>query len=272
MQETFHHEIIPMDLPGSQPYAALYTYFLGTSPEMDKGPVPCVIVCPGGGYEFTSDREAEIIAYQFMAKGISTCVLRYSVKPAVYPTALLELAKSVLTVKKIGPRYGVDPDRIFTIGFSAGGHLVASFGNFWTRPFISEALGCQSPDLKIRGQMLGYPVITSGPYAHVGSFKALLGDRYQELKDSMSLENSVSKTTPPTFIWATQSDDAVPVQNSLMFVDALEKAGVICEFHMYPFGVHGLSLGTANVAVRPDMEVPHIQGWIRQAAEFIDLV
>lgn len=272
MQDAFHHEIIPLTLPGSQPYAALYTYFLGTSPEMKIGPQPCVIVCPGGGYEFTSDREAEVIAYQFMAKGISACVLRYSVKPAVYPTALLELAQSVLLVKKLGPKYGIDPDRIFTIGFSAGGHLCASFGNFWTRPFIADALGCQSTDLKIRGQMLGYPVITSGPYAHQGSFKALLGDRYQELKASMSLENSVSKDTPPTFIWATQTDDAVPVRNSLMFVDALEKAGVTCEFHMYPFGVHGLSLGTAKVAMRPEMEIPHIQGWIDRAIEFIDLV
>ena len=196
----------------------MYTYFLDLSPEVPIDRRPTVIVCPGGGYAFTSDREAEPIAMRLNAAGMNAVVMRYSVAPAHFPTALLEVASAVRYVRETGVQYGCDPDRVFLIGFSAGGHLAASYGNFWSRPFVAEALGCDAELLRPNGQVLSYPVITAGPYAHRGSFECLLGDRCEAEKESVSLEYSVTRETPPTFIWHTQPDDCVPVENALLFV------------------------------------------------------
>lgn len=266
------HEKVSLSLPGSEDYAALYTYFTNVSNEIPVGPLPTVIVCPGGGYQFTSDREAEPLALRFNAYGINAVVLRYSVKPAVFPTALLELAKTVEYVKTEGVKYGCDPDRIFTMGFSAGGHLAASYGDFWNRPFVAETIGCDPELLRIRGQLLCYPVISSGPKAHHGSIINLLGDAYDEKKDDMSLENFVTSDTPATFIWTTQDDDAVPAENSIYYVNALQKAGVKCEFHMYLSGPHGLSLADRTCSAPERMRSAHVAKWITDCIEFIDLV
>lgn len=264
-----HYETHKLSLPGSADYARFTTYFLEVSKEIPCGLRPTVIVCPGGGYGMTSDREAEPIALSYSAAGINTVVVRYSVAPARFPTALLELATVVRYVREHGPEFGCDPNRIFVTGFSAGGHLAASYGNFWSRSFIAETLGCDSEVLRPNGQILCYPVITSGEYAHHGSFKNLLGDDYEAEKANHSLENFVSSDTPPTFIWHTQSDNAVPIENSIFLLNALQKNGIKTEFHMYPEGVHGLSLCNEITGQRPEMIVPHAAGWIDLAIEFV---
>ena len=165
------HEKIELHVPGSADYAAMYTYFLDLSKEVPIEKRPTVIVCPGGAYAFTSDREAEPIAMRFNAIGMNAVVVRYSVAPARFPTALLEVATAVKYVREEGIKYGCDPEKVFTIGFSAGGHLAASYGNFWSRPFVAEAMNCPSELLRPNGQILSYPVITSGPFAHHDSIK-----------------------------------------------------------------------------------------------------
>ena len=217
------HEKIELHVPGSADYAAMYTYFLDLSKEVPIEKRPTVIVCPGGAYAFTSDREAEPIAMRFNAIGMNAVVVRYSVAPARFPTALLEVATAVKYVREEGVKYGCDPEKVFTIGFSAGGHLAASYGNFWSRPFVAEAMNCPSELLRPNGQILSYPVITSGPFAHHDSIKNLLGEQYELEKANQSLENFVTKDTPPTFVWHTQPDDCVPVENALMLVSALQK-------------------------------------------------
>lgn len=264
-----HYETMPLSLPGSQSYARLTTYFLDLSPEIPIEKRPTVVICPGGGYAMTSDREAEPIALAYNAAGINAVIVRYSVAPARYPTALLELAAAVRYVREQGPAFGCDPERILVSGFSAGGHLAASYGNFWNRPFIAQTLGCSSDVLRPNGQILCYPVITSGLYAHHGSIHNLLDDRYEEDKDSQSLENFVTQDTPPTFIWHTQSDDAVPVENAIFLLNALQKAGVRTEFHMYPDGPHGISLCNSLTSSNDTQNVPHVAGWIHLATDFV---
>ena len=161
-----HYETHKLSLPGSADYARFTTYFLEVSKEIPCGLRPTVVVCPGGGYGMTSDREAEPIALAYNAAGINTVVVRYSVAPARFPTALLEVATVVRYVREHGPEFGCDPNRIFVTGFSAGGHLTASYGNFWSRPFVAETLGCDPEVLRPNGQILCYPVITCGEYAH----------------------------------------------------------------------------------------------------------
>ena len=239
------HETFPIQVEGSLPDTRLVTYILDYADNIKIDKRPLVLLCPGGGYQYTSEREAEIFAMQFLAMGYHAAVLRYSCAPARYPVALTELAASVLLIRENAEKWHVNPNQIIVQGCSAGGHLAASLGVFWQENFLAEALGLQAEQkelLRPDGMILCYPVITSGEFAHRGSFENLLGEHEAELAAKMSLENQVTDKTPPAFIWHTFTDGSVPVENSLMFVSALRRAGVSTEFHMYPCGGHGLGL------------------------------
>jgi acetyl esterase/lipase len=264
------HEIIDIHTENSE--AKLYTYILNNSPEIDSSRIrPVIIICPGGGYEFTSDREAEPIAIQLNALGFHACVLRYSVRPATFPTALLELSQAVSLLRKRAGKWPIDPNKIIVAGFSAGGHLAASLGVFWNQSFLSERLGISNEEMKPNGLLLSYPVITSGPHAHQGSFVALLGENHPELLQEVSLENYVTSETPPTFLWHTFTDAAVPVENSFFFANSLLKNHVSLEMHIFPKGIHGLSLGTEETrAVNyPGTVQPEVANWIEMAGRWI---
>lgn len=264
------HEII--DIRTENSAAKLYTYILNNSPEIDSNRKrPTIIICPGGGYEFTSDREAEPIAIKMNAMGFNACVLRYSVRPATFPTALLELSIAVALIRKNAEQWHVDKNKIIVAGFSAGGHLAASLGVFWNRSFLSEMLGISNEEIKPNGILLSYPVITSGQFAHKGSFAALLGENYDLLLNEVSLEKQVSEHTPPTFLWHTFTDELVPVENSLMFANSLLKNKVSLEMHIYPKGAHGLSLGTEETKGYDNVLTlqPEVANWIEMAGRWI---
>lgn len=233
--------------------AKLYLYLLDKSPELGMGDKrPLIFICPGGGYAMTSDREAEMIAMQFLAAGFHAAVLRYSVAPARYPTALLQVASSFKFLRENAEELHIDPDKIVIEGASAGGHLAASYSVFWKKKsFLAEALGTTAEMLKPNGLMLSYPVITSGEKSHHDSMRNLLGDRYEELVEEMSLENQVDENTPPTFLWHTAEDNAVPVENSVLFFSALHAHNIPAELHIYPFGPHGLGLAN-ELTASPD--------------------
>ncbi|MFR4257215.1 MAG: alpha/beta hydrolase family protein [Hominenteromicrobium sp.] len=133
---------------------------------------------------------------------------------------------------------------------------------------------CGGYELPVRasapnGQILSYPVITSGSFAHHDSIKNLLGEQYELEKANQSLENFVTKDTPPTFVWHTQPDDCVPVENALMLVSALQKNGIKTEFHMFPEGGHGLSLCNEVTSNSDAQFLPHVGKWFDLAAEFL---
>lgn len=241
------HETYSIQVEGSLPDARLITYLQDGSDSMAIKTRPLVLICPGGGYGYTSDREAEPIALAFLAMGYHAAVLRYSCAPAKYPTALLELAASILMIRENASKWQVDPDKIIVEGCSAGGHLAACLGMFWDEDFLAEAMGLGTGEHKLlqpNGMILCYPVITSGEFAHRGSFQNLLGDREAELSAKLSLENQVSEKTPQAFIWGTFADQSVPMENSLLLVSAMRRAGIPVEYHLYPKGGHGLALAT----------------------------
>jgi len=231
-----------------------------------------IIVCPGGGYSMTSDREAEPVALRFLSEGFNVIVLRYSVAPNKFPSALLELATTVDYVRKMSELWNVDNDKIIVCGFSAGGHLAGSLGVLWNRDFISETLGVNKIELKPNAMILSYPVITNGEFSHKGSFDCLLGENAsEEEREELSLEKLVSKDTPQTFLWHTFDDGAVPVQNSLRFANSLKENNVPFELHIYPTGVHGLSL-CEEVTARKDEAnhiSPHVGTWFKLAVEWL---
>lgn len=227
---------------GSKDYAALSLYLLEDSKELLMKKRPIVLICPGGGYEMTSDREAEPVAMQFLSMGYHAAVLRYSVAPAIFPTALEELAASVGLIREHAKEWNIAENQVVVAGFSAGGHLAASYGMFWSKPWVNKEAGRALEEYCPNAMILGYPVITSGEYAHVGSFQNLLGEDYEEKKEALSLENCVNDQMPRTFVWHTYEDDCVKVQNSLLLVNELVKQKIPTEFHMFEKGGHGLSL------------------------------
>ncbi len=252
--------------------AVLHTYFLDASPELRCGERrPCVVICPGGGYEYTSDREAEPIALAFAARGLHACVLRYPCAPARFPAALCALAQAVAWVRAHAGENHVDPAGVSVCGFSAGGHLAGSLGVFWNEPFLARETGL-SPDVMRPDKMvLGYPVITGGEFAHKGSFDNLLGEDADEARRAaVSLEKCVSAQTPPAFLWHTYTDPAVPVENTLLMAGALRRAGVPFELHIYSIGTHGLALASPLTANMQGYGVqPECTGWVELAASWL---
>ena len=231
-----------------------------------------IIICPGGGYEFTSDREAEPIALKFVAQGFNAVVIRYSIAPVRYPTALLELAETVRYVREKEKEWNVDTEKVIVCGFSAGGHLAGSLGVLWNNEIIEKYLDIKNEEVKPNAMILCYPVISSGEFAHKGSFDSLLGEKEAEIsRENLSLEKLVSIETPKTFLWHTFDDGTVPVQNSLLFSNALASNKVQFELHIYPSGVHGLGLCEEITAMngRSEHINCHIASWFNLACQWI---
>lgn len=245
-----HYQELDIQAGTLPSHGRLVLYLHGESPEMPVMKRPIVLICPGGGYGMTSDREADPIALKFLGAGFHAAVLRYSVAPVRFPAALLELAAAVSLLRRNATGWNIDPEKIAVAGFSAGGHLAASLGVFWNQHFLQVQSGLSPEEMRPNGLLLGYPVITSGPLGHDWSMENLLGDASHDsrLRNLVSLEDQVTDSVPQTFLWHTASDDVVPVENSLLFFQALRKAGVPVGLHIYPEGPHGLALASPETA------------------------
>ncbi|MGD1822861.1 MAG: alpha/beta hydrolase [Pleomorphochaeta sp.] len=205
-----------------------------------------MVVVAGGGYEKVSPREKDPVALYYFAKGMNTFILEYSInEEAGDLNPLLELSDALVQIRNRAEVFYVNPTEIAVIGFSAGAHLAASLSTLYNHPKIKELTnidnGLNSPDATI----LCYPVITMKEFAHEGS-KMRVTKNNNELIELLSLENQVTKDVPPTFIWHTQDDEAVNINNSLLYVNALIQNNVECEYHMFPNGEHGLSMCTTE--------------------------
>lgn len=251
--------------------AKLTAYLLDPVSAAPERKRPMAIVVPGGGYERCSNREGEPVAMQFLAMGCHAAVLNYSVSPNRFPVALRELALAIAVVREHAREWYVEEHSVLLCGFSAGGHLACSAGVFWNRPVAFEAIGRTAGQVRPDGLILGYPVITSGAYAHKGSFTMLLGEGAQPgVREAVSLEKQVSGHMPPVFLWHTVTDDTVPVENSLLLAAAMQKHKVNFEMHLYPSGCHGLSLATQETGGDRGYQIePCCQSWISLVKSWI---
>lgn len=243
--------------------AKLTGYVLDNTPEIDENRVrPAVIICPGGGYKIVSEREGEPIAIQLLAMGVHAFVLDYSVMPIHHPAQLAELASAVKLIRENAAEWHVDPDKIIVMGTSAGGHLAGMLATMWNSKTLTD-LGYDPQQIKPNGLIMGYSVVTADKeFGHQGSFDHLLGeDADQAEREKLSLQKLVSKDTPMSFIWTTDEDTVVPMENSLMMVEALRKNNVNVEFHVFPHGQHGHSLATAETAKTDAQIVKDLQIW-----------
>lgn len=229
---------------------------------------PCVVVVPGGGYSSVSSREGEGVAAQFLARGYQVAILTYSVvgQGAKYPDQLIQLGCAVDYLKKHAKELYINPDEVFVVGFSAGGHLTANLAVEYAAvpSYAGIALDCKPTAVG-----LCYPVITNDTVYH-GTHNNLLNgytdEEKAELLKRLNLDKEVTEDTVPAYIWATATDNVVPAVNSLRFATALAEKGVPYELHIYPAGVHGLSTGDDEVS--PHSEEKKYIAWIADCAEF----
>ena len=235
-----------------------------------------MLVIPGGGYHHVcSDREGEQIAIAYAARGFNSFVLTYRVAEPedTYPAQLIDACRAVLHIKANADKYFINPERIFAVGFSAGGHLAGSLGVLVKDKEILDTLGASACDLKIRGMVLGYPVVSALTETHFGSFERLAGkphtDISEELKKKLSLEEHVDENSPPAFIWHTAEDKVVPIKGSLMLSEKYAKCNVPMSLHIYPYGGHGLALADGFSNKNVENAQPLAAHWLDDSIDFI---
>lgn len=220
--------------------------YLINSGSHDEIPRPAVIVAPGGGYGGRADHEGEPIALWLNSIGFSAFVLNYRVNPYKHPIPLLDAQRGIRLVRFRSAEWGVDPDRIGMLGFSAGGHLTGCLGtlgniDLFPKHYMRDEI--DGLDAVPNWLVLSYPVISMGSIGHDGCRKNLLGKGPSDnLLRLLSVERNISENTPPTFIWTTEEDKGVLPENSRVFARNLNEAGVEVELQVFPTGGHGLGL------------------------------
>lgn len=208
-----------------------------------------IVVCPGGGYAKLAPHEGRDYGLWLNELGIGAFVLKYRLAPDGYrhPSMLQDAARALRTVRARAAEWNVDHGRVGIMGSSAGGHLASTLLTHWDEgdAKATDPIERQSsrPDLGV----LCYPVISFSQFSHAGSRKNLIGDSPpKDLVDLLSNEKQVDRRTPPTFLWHTVEDPVVPVENSVLFAQALRHAGVPFALHLYERGRHGLGLALAQ--------------------------
>ncbi len=233
-------------------------------PAKDKATGAAVVICPGGGYSGLSMvNEGSEIAEAFNKIGVTAFILKYRmpsdsvmVDKTIGP--LQDAQRAIQLVRQRATEWGIDTARVGIIGFSAGGHLASTAATHFDKEVIENK---KHISLRPSFAVLVYPVITFGQWAHVGSKENLIGKNApQALVDLYSNEKQVTPNTPPTFLVHAQDDGLVPVQNSLMFYDAMLKNKVKGEIHIYQSGGHGF--GLHNKETKDD--------WFNSLAKWMD--
>lgn len=236
---------VPLAAEGDRDHLPTITPYF---PSAWKANHRAVIIFPGGGYYGLAEHEGKGYAEYFADRGYCCFVVKYRLGSEGYhhPAELSDGARAVRLVRSEAVNLGIRPDRIGVIGSSAGGHLAATVCNMHGEGLKSPAEEVTAdvssrPDFAI----LCYAVITSdSKYWNKGSFVNLLGgvDVSGEDCRELSQELNVTAQTPPTFLWHTMQDSGVPCENSLLYAQALRKAGVPFELHIYEKGPHGIGL------------------------------
>ena len=236
-------------------------------------PRDAVLVLPGGAYSGVSWREGVYTGLALAGNGVNAFVLTYSVGDhAIYPRQLLDAAMALRYIKDNAERYHIDPERVFALGYSAGGHLLGTLTTQYG--FAEKALGVPKDSLKIRGAIFCYPVITASDNTHVRSFENLLKKPFDKMTDgereALSIEKCITPETPPAFIWHTAGDVGVPINGSLSLARAYYDAGIPVEAHVYPYGPHGIALGTEWTSDGREAFVQdRAQAWLGEALKWM---
>ena len=238
-------------------------------PEQATG--TAVVVCPGGGYgHLAMDHEGRQVARWLNGHGVAAFVLKYRLGPRYrHPVMLQDVQRALRYVRAEAGRFGVEPGRIGVWGFSAGGHLASTAATHFDAGDPQAADPLDRPSSRPDFAILAYPVITMDTaFTHAGSRRNLLGETPDPaLVTLLSNERQVTPETPPTFLFHTSDDGAVPVENSIRFYEALRTSGVPAELHVYEHGRHGVGLAFYDpiLSTWPDRLADWLgfHGWLR---------
>lgn len=226
---------IPLDKNDTEAYLECYASY-----QLGEYKRKAILVIPGGGYGGVSPREAEPVAMAFMPYGYNAFVLHYSCRTYPFPRQLIQASIAMKHIKDNAEEYGIDPENVFVVGFSAGGHLAGSLATMWDNEEIYKELSIPKGYNKPKGAMLIYPVISD----HLGSFQNLL------LKENLteddiknhSIDAFANENASPMFIFHTSNDSVVNVKNSLDLASKLAEQNIKYEMHIFPDAEHGGSL------------------------------
>ena len=244
--------------------------YFGNDDRSEK--VDAMLVIPGGGYGCVcSDREGYPIAQAYLMQAVNAFVLHYStgdqIKNPLDP--LYQASLAMIHIRENAEEYNINPERVFCVGFSAGGHLSGSLATLWNRADLKNLLGEKAGMNRPTGAILCYPVTLGSSGAGCAmTFKNLLKDDYANpmILDSFSLEMNVGAHSAPVFILQTFDDELVPLENALKLGEAYGNANIPFEMHIYPHGPHGMAL--ANKVTWCGREAwidPAIAKWIENS-------
>lgn len=222
---------------------------------------PAIVIYPGGGYAMRAPHEGVDIAERFNRFGFQSFVVQYRVAPYRFPAPQQDAFRGIKLVRANAERWHVLTSQVVTCGFSAGGHLCSCTGTMFDNIDASAGDAADAQSQRPDALILCYPVISfSREFGHRGSGENLLGDRLEELEDTLSTDKLISSDTPPSFLWHTAEDQAVPVANSLRYAEAMQRLGKPWGLHVFPAGHHGLGLA-------PDWK--DISRWPELARDFL---
>lgn len=254
--QLWDHEI-PAFCPDAETPNQMVLYLIN-----DQQTRPCIVIYPGGGYGEIAPHEGKPIAKFFNEAGFHAVVVNYRVAPNRFPAPLADAQRAIRLVRAHANEWNIDPQKIITCGFSAGGHLCAStilYDDVYSNLYHADEIDSYSciPN----GAILCYPVISvESDYGHIGSGQRLLGERYELEKKEFSLSQYIKESTPPVFLWHTSDDAVVNVKNSLIFGEHLRDNGIPFELHVFPHGHHGLGLSP---------KIPEVAQWTKLAVDWI---
>lgn len=235
-EQTVDTRVSNVHVPTLTPYPAPADHATGAA----------IVICPGGGYgRLAWGHEGIDVARRLNAMGVSAFILKYRMVEYGHPAPLRDALRAIRMLRSRAAEFSIAPDRIGILGFSAGGHLAASAATLFDSPDGKTGAPLDAVSARPDFAVLIYPVITmKDPFAHAGSRRNLLGaNPSADEIDRLSPELRVTKNTPPAFLVHTGEDKAVPLENSIMFYQALRAAGVSAELHLYEKGAHGFGLG-----------------------------
>ncbi len=250
----------------------IHTYTLDINPQLIEQKKPLMIVIPGGSFDHLSKREGEPVALAYLSHGYNAVVMDYNLVQdpgTIYPDAGLDVLTTVKYYRDNADKYNIDPQKIITIGFSAGGHVASSANYMANNDEFAEKYGYISKEVLPNKTILGYPLINIDQLGFAmpeGAEKELPSDA--KLRDTAL---GVSRETPATFIFQAWDDPIVLISNSIEYIRALYANQVKCEAHLFTKGGHGFSLARPEVVERgrESQDNPHDAKWFSLSLEWL---
>jgi len=230
--------------------------------------LPAIIIVPGGGYHQIPVGQAETLALAFAGKGYQAFYLEYTLISDQQPLGLapvLDLGRVIQLIHQNATAWHIDTNQITPVGFSAGGHIVALYNDYW-HTLLPQRMHVPTSELTIANIILSYPVINP-TYGYPTEAATLA--KWTTQPNEMAADDQINVYNRPTFIWATADDPLVPATNALAYATGLAKQQLPYELHLFDHGPHGLALANLQTAWKPDANLPHAAHWFELALEWL---